>query len=138
MQADCAVLGDEDGLDPREYFRNTSRKQGGRKTRQLCGQVADALNYAFAAVANDDVVRELCVLSVRPAPDESRLLVTVGPLLSGPCDAQQVLSHLHQSLGKLRSEVAASIHRKRVPQLTFCVAGPVEESSAVSGPIATA
>jgi ribosome-binding factor A len=38
-----------------------------------------------------------------------------------PCDPSEVLSRLHRQQGKLRSEVAASIHRKKVPELTFCV-----------------
>jgi ribosome-binding factor A len=122
-QALCSELGPEDGIDPRDLLRETSRKKGGRKTLQLCGQVAEALNYAFAAICNDDVLRELGVLAVQPAPDESRLRVTVGPTLPGPCDPIQVLAHVQQALGKLRSEVAAAIHRKKVPELAFCVIG---------------
>lgn len=114
----------EDGLDPREFLRRTAGKRGGRKTQQLCGQVGDALNYAFAAVANDDVLRDLCVVAVQPAPDESRLLVTVGPLLAGSCDVQQVMDHLQRAGGRLRSEVASAIHRKRVPQLIFRLSYP--------------
>lgn len=109
------------GSIPRDLLREAARKKGGRKTQQLCTQVAEALNYAFAAVCNDDVLRELCVLTVQPAPDESRLLVTVGPTLPGPCEPAEVLARVHRALGKLRSEVAAAIHRKKVPELTFCV-----------------
>jgi ribosome-binding factor A len=118
----CSELGPDDGIDPRDLLREAARKKGGRKTLQLCGQVAEALNYALAAVCNDDVLRELSVVAVQPAPDESRLLVTVAPTLPGPCDPTQVLSHLQQALGKLKTEVATSIHRKRVPELTFRVA----------------
>jgi ribosome-binding factor A len=118
----CSEPGPEDGIDPRDVLRQTARKKGGRKTHQLCAQVAEALNYAFAAVCNDDVLRELGVVAVQPAPDESRSLVTVGPTLPGPHDPTQVLAHLQQALGKLRSEVAAAIHRKKVPELSFCVA----------------
>jgi ribosome-binding factor A len=121
IQGLCSDAAPEDGVDPREVLRQSARKKGGRKTLQLCGQVAEALNYAFAAVCNDDVLRELAVVAVQPAPDESRLLVTVEPALSGPCDPPKVLAHLQQALGKLRSEVATSIHRKKVPELTFCV-----------------
>jgi ribosome-binding factor A len=120
-QALCSELGPEDGIDPREMLRQVARKKGGRKTHQLCGQVAEALNYAFAAVCNDDVLRELGVVAVQPAPDESRLLVMVGPMLPGPFDPTQVLPHIQTALGKLRSEVAAAIHRKKVPELAFCV-----------------
>jgi ribosome-binding factor A len=123
----CSEPRPDDGIDPRDLVRESARKKGGRKSLQLCAQVAEALNYAFAAVCNDDVVRELVVVAVQPAPDESRLLVTVGPLLPGPCNSAEVLAHLHQVLGKLRSEVAATIHRKKIPELTFCVAAEVVE-----------
>jgi ribosome-binding factor A len=121
LQALCADPGPDDGTDPREVLRQSARKKGGRKTQQLCAQVAEALNYAFAGVCKDDVLRELGVVAVQPAPDESRLLVTVGPTLPGPCDPAHILTHLQQALGKLRSEVAAAIHRKKVPELAFCV-----------------
>jgi ribosome-binding factor A len=117
----CGQPGPEDGLDPRETLRRVARKKGGRKAHQLCGQVAEALNYAFAAVCGDDVLRDLLVVAVQPAPDESRLLVTVGSALASRCEPAVVLAHLQQAHGKLRSEVAAGIHRKKVPELTFCV-----------------
>jgi ribosome-binding factor A len=120
-QALCSELGPEDGIDPRDLLHETARKKGGRKTLQLCSQVAETLNYAFAAICNDDVLRELGVVTVKPAPNESRLLVTVGPTLPGPWDPIQVLAHVQQALGKLRSEVAAAIHRKKVPELAFRV-----------------
>ena len=123
MQPLCSELGPEDGIDPRDILRQVARKKGGRKTLQLCGQVAEAINYALAAACNDDVLREMSVVAVQPAPDESRLLVTVGPALPGSCDPTQVLAHLQQALGKLRGEVAVTIHRKKVPELAFRVAG---------------
>jgi len=39
----CAESGPEDGIDPRETLRQVARAKGGRKTQQLCGQVAEAL-----------------------------------------------------------------------------------------------
>ena len=132
LPALCSEPGPEDGIDPREVLRQAARNKTGRKTQQLCGQVAEALNYAFAAVCRDDVLRDLGVVTVQPAPNEARLLVTVGPTLPGPCDPTQVMGHIQQALGKLRSEVAAAIHRKKVPELAFCVLangpGPSEET----------
>jgi len=120
----CSEPGPEDGIDPRDLARQSMGKKGGRKTLQLCGQVAEALNYAFASVCNDDVLRELGVISVQPAPDESRLLVTVGPILPGPFDPTRIQARIQNAMGKLRNEVAASIHRKKIPDLTFCVVHP--------------
>jgi hypothetical protein len=85
MKALCAELGPDDGVDPRDLLRQTARKKGGRKTQQLCGQVAEALDYALSA-CNDDMLREMGVVAVQPAPDQSRLLVSIGPTLPGPFD----------------------------------------------------
>jgi ribosome-binding factor A len=95
-------------------------KKGGRKTLQLCSQVAEALSYSLSD-SNDDVLRELAVIAVQPWPDESRLLAIVGPALSGPVDAALVMGRLAQARGRLRAEVAAAIHRKKAPELTFSV-----------------
>jgi len=127
MRPLCSELGPEDGIDPRDLLRQAARKTGGRKTHQLCSQVAEALNYALSGACNDDVLRALGVITVQPAPDESRLLVTVGPTLPGPCDPVEALAHLEQARGKLRGEVAAAIHRKKVPELVFCVAGSLSQ-----------
>jgi ribosome-binding factor A len=116
----CGEPGPEDGLDPRETLRQGARRKGGRKAHQLCGQVAQALNYAFA-VSGDDVLRDLLVVAIQPAPDESRLLVSVGSALATRCDAALVLAHLQRAQGKLRAEAAAAIHRKKVPELAFRV-----------------
>ncbi len=121
LPALSSELDPENGIDPRALIRQLVHKKGGRKTHQLCRQVFEAISYALAGACNDDVLRDLGVVAVQPAPDESRLLVTVAPLLPGPYDAAQIMSHLHRALGKLRSEVAAEIHRKRVPELAFCV-----------------
>jgi ribosome-binding factor A len=42
-------------------------------------------------------------------------------MLPGPTDSPTVLAHLEQARGKLRSQVAQAIHRKKVPELTFAV-----------------
>lgn len=117
----CSERGPEDGIDPRDLPRATAREKGGRKTHQLCAQVAEALQFALGGACNDDVLRDMGVVAVQPAPDESRLLVILAPTLSGPCDPDQVMAHVHAAKAKLKAEVAASVHRKKVPDLTFRV-----------------
>ena len=115
-----------DGVNPRdETDSNQGRKRSPRKARQLCRQVADTLNMVLSGECNDDVLRCLYVASVEPAPDSSRLLVSVasqfpGQMLSS-CD---VLERLARASGKLRSEVAAAIHRKRTPELVYRLVEP--------------
>ena len=132
IQGLCGQPGPEDGIDPRDLLRQTARKKGGRKAHQLCAQMAQALDYAFAAVCDDDLLRDLLVVAVQPAPDESRLLVTVGTAIATSCEPAQVLARLQRFQGKLRFEVAAAIHRKKVPELTFCVASSGSQSARMS------
>ncbi|HEY1064823.1 MAG TPA: hypothetical protein VGE52_01880 [Pirellulales bacterium] len=91
-----------------------------RKANQLCSQVERTLNYVLSGECDDDVLRDLVVDSVIPAPDDKHLLVTLAPLpASGDLDATVVLAHLARARDLLRREVAASITRKRVPELSF-------------------
>lgn len=90
---------------------------GGRKALQLCRQVQRALNYALGETG-DDRLLELYVESVEPAPNDKRLMVTVSPM-GEDCDPAAVLERLQFALPMLRSAVAESIHRKRVPELLF-------------------
>jgi hypothetical protein len=100
--------------------RHTKSRSTGsdrRKTLQLCRQVQRALNYALGE-CGDDLLTGLYVMSIEPAPSASRLLVTVQPLDEG-ADPIDILQHVGFVMGQLRSDVAASIHRKKVPELMF-------------------
>ena len=108
------------GHKPRFESRNE-----GRKAKQLCRQVADTLDLVLSGDCRDERLQALHVISVVPAPNSSRLLVTVSVDLHGEeLDRQEILELLGQQTGRLRSEVAASINRKRVPALVFHVVGP--------------
>src|SRR4051812_4307536 len=88
MRAVCDEVGPDDGVDPRELARarmkqhrgagSTSGPKGpGRKAWQLGRQVAETLDAVLAGESRDELLRGLRVVSVTPAPDASRLLVTV-------------------------------------------------------------
>ena len=113
-------IGPEDGLDPKKFLRKTSRRVTNRKALQLCAQVQEILDYVFAWECGDRLLKGLMVASVVPAPNASRLLVSVCvPEELADQDPAQVLEQLNHARGRLRSEVAAAIHRKRVPELSF-------------------
>ena len=99
-----------------------------RKTLQLCAQVERALALALAG-CGDEVLQDVMIESVRPGPDGSILVVTVllpgGP---GARGAREVLAALERARGLLRAEIAAAIHRQRVPELAFRFAVPGEDS----------
>ena len=118
----CDAIGPEDGLDPRSFFRQGSGRRTNRKALQLCGQIARTLSSVLAWESGDDLLRILQVESVERAPDSTRVLVTVCLQSSADAvDARLILQRLHRASGKFRTEVAAAIHRKRVPELVFRV-----------------
>jgi hypothetical protein len=125
--------------------RGRSRRddaQRDRKTKQLCRQVFQAVSLALAGECDDEVLRDLTVESVTPAPNASRLLVCVAlPAMSpsnGPLprpgepvpSAQLVMERLAVHHPRLRRCVAAAVTRKRAPELTFLPVSP----GSMSGP----
>src|SRR3954471_15239209 len=121
MRSLCGEVRPDDGLDPRALAKAATSDRGkpDRKTRQLCSQVADTLGDVLAGQSGDDVLRGLYVVNVVPAPDASRLLVTVAALPGEGPDPVAVLEHLELASARLRCEVAAAITRKRAPTLTY-------------------
>ncbi len=116
-------LGPEDGVDPRTELRDRPRPVHNRKALQLCSQIAKTLHGALQGECDDEVLRDLLVQSVEPAPDSTRLLVTVSLSPAAPERTPvEVLEHLHQAHGRLRSEIAAAIHRRKTPDLMFRLA----------------
>lgn len=91
-------------------------RQAERKARQFCRQVCQALNLALEDLASEQLsgvfAEEVC-----PAPDCGRLLVYISISTARP--VAEVLQALRRETPKLRSEVAASISRKRTPELLF-------------------
>jgi ribosome-binding factor A len=122
LRTSCAEVSPEDGTDPRDWLKGLhGPKSGDRKARQLCGQVAESLALILACEA-DDTLRSLDVASVEPAPDTKQLLVTVRPLPSStPPDPSAILNALSVASGRLRSEVASAITRRRAPLLFYRV-----------------
>jgi ribosome-binding factor A len=116
----CSGIGPDDGVDPRYDRPVDPRKVPNRKALQLCGQVADTLALVLGE-CGDDVLRDLRVVSVAPAPTSARLLVTVARAAGAEEEVDQLAARLEQARGKLRSEIAAAVHRRKAPDLTFRV-----------------
>ncbi len=127
---DRRAFDDQFDVEDRQWITDHSRAPGdskeGRKARQLCRQVSDTLDLVLSGDCRDEVLQSLRVISVLPAPNSSRLLVTVAADLPiEQFDRRQILDALDDQAGRLRAEVAATIHRKRVPVLVFNVVGPL-------------
>jgi ribosome-binding factor A len=100
--------------------RPKQKRKPDRKSLQLCSQVADTLNQVLSGECNDDLLRNLHVARVVPAPDASQLLVIVAPAWRDePMRSAEVLDRLATHSGRLRSEVAAAITRRKAPRLSF-------------------
>jgi ribosome-binding factor A len=130
----CAELSDDDGVAPHAQSRpdpGARHHQGrfreglDRKAVQLCHQVAETLEEVLAE-CGDAVLQSLRVLDVEPAPDASRLLVTVAAdaWTQGDADPGRIHSHLARAAGHLRGEVAGAITRKKAPVLVYRLVPP--------------
>jgi ribosome-binding factor A len=106
-----------------------SDMQRTHKDLQVCRQVFDALSYALAEL-DDPVIDALVLVSVTPAPNAARVLVTLAPARGQPVDPpldppldqvdlDQALARLREVAPELREEVAAEVARRRVPELVF-------------------
>jgi ribosome-binding factor A len=116
----CSEPGPGDGLDPRlDRPDGPGNGVGGRKTLQLCGQIARALSALLGNVG-DETLRDLTVHSVTPAAGKGRLLVTLTPAPSAaPCSQAEWLAAIGRFAPLARREAAAAIHRRKVPDLVF-------------------
>lgn len=116
----CGQIHEDDCVDPREYFKpDRQTDKANKKARQLCRQAVQTLDLVLAD-CDDEAMVSLFVIGVQPAPDSSRLLVTVGAdVPPDQVDRASILSRLQYQTPRLRAELARSINRKRVPILVF-------------------
>jgi len=99
-----------------------SNKKYDVKALRLCRQVLEALQAGLSGECADEVLQQVSVCSVDPSTESSRLIVTVSvPDAVNPAEA---LARLEGARGMLRSLVASAVHRKKVPDLAFRLAGP--------------
>ncbi len=89
---------------------------------QLCKQVERAATLALEGEWVGDALMGAAVASVEPAPDAGRLrVVVVLAPARGINDVEDATAVLTGLRSRFRSEVARSIHRKRVPEIVFDV-----------------
>lgn len=91
-----------------------------RKVHQLCKQTFRALSPTIDDLGWRSWARGMYLVEVSPAPDASRLCLTVA--FGERCSldqAERALDELRQRTGRLRWELGAAVARKRVPELVF-------------------
>lgn len=113
----------EEDPEVARLFGRGPRGKERTKLKQLCRQVERAAWFALREDPGGEALDGACVLSVDPAPDQSRLRVVVAvPGLLDPgalARASRALAGLRASV---RREAAALLHRKRVPEVVLEVA----------------
>jgi len=126
LRALCGELHDDDGVDPRKFFKsNRKRDKARHKSKQLCRQVQKTLDLVFSGETRDELLSELRIVSVTSSDDSTALLVTVVAEVPPDCfDRAEIEARLAEMSGRLRSEVAGAITRKRTPLLVFHVLAP--------------
>ena len=122
LREHCGQIQDDDCVDPKEYCKPDRRTdKANKKARQLCRQAAQTLDFVLAD-CDDESMETLLVVSVQPAPDSSRLLVTIGAdVPADQVDLNHIRLRIQVQKPRLRAELARSISRKRVPDLIFNV-----------------
>ena len=94
----CLEWGDGDGIDPRLTPKGPQGKVANRKTLQLCRQVERVLTV----ILEGELLRDLIVQAVAPAPDSSRMLATFVFHGSDSIATADILAALQASYSKLR------------------------------------
>lgn len=94
---------------------------------QLCKQVERAVAVTLATVPGCDSLLGASVAGIEPAPDSGRVkaIVVLAPEHDA-ADAAEAKAALVRWTREFRAEVAATIHRKRVPEIVFDVRLAVE------------
>lgn len=124
----CGSLCDDDGLDSKKFHETKKeRKQSDdHKRLRLCRQVAQTLSFVFSESKVESI---RCLKLHEVIPEENRTALTVRLDRSSEfneAEEIELLDILKEHEGWLRSEVAAAITRKRVPQLSFEFVGPAK------------
>ena len=103
--------------------RRDKRSHVERKLRQLCRQVERRLSLALDELG-DPLLEDVFIESVEPATGGAFRVVVSSLSVEAISRREEVLARLRSLRGRLRSEVAEEIYRKKTPHLTFGFATP--------------
>jgi ribosome-binding factor A len=127
----CDELDHEDGVDPRVLARKYKETATNHKNQQLCKEAQHTLSLVLNGELRDPVFDNLEIVDVSTNKDGQFLLVSINHINTGtPPDEKQILNRLQAIQGYIRSAIAQSVNRKRVPSLKFkLLQAPNEENS---------
>jgi ribosome-binding factor A len=122
----CAEWREDDGVDPRYEIHPPEHTS--HKSLQLCKQAMRVISQVLQERGNDELLSNLQIISVLPEQDGKLLCVTVTHQhASEAFDDQLTIHALKQIQGGMRYELAQSLHRKKVPRLSFRYIGVTEQ-----------
>lgn len=117
----CAEWREGDGLEPR-LEQITDVKQQTHKSRQLSKQAQRALSLFLEGECKHPDLLGIQVVEVQYEHKQQCLCVKVGSI-DIDAKGEAILAALKHSQSLLRSVVATSLHRKKIPALCFCYVG---------------
>ncbi len=116
----CGEIGPEDGVDPRTIARAMDKKSSSRKGMQLGREARQTISMIFSGELSDPVFQDIEVIDVSASEDGQFLCVTLTQTDTDvELDEPLVLEKCQAVQGFLRSAVAETVKRKRVPTIRF-------------------
>jgi len=100
------------------------RAERGRKSAKigrLCAQIRRTIDLTLAGDCEDEVLQNMTVQSVEPAPGNRVAVVFEVHPPGSELDKAEVLERLEAARPLLVSEIARSVERRSIPELTFWV-----------------
>ncbi len=127
----CDEIGPEDGVDPRLLARSIEPKPRCHKVKQLCKEAKHTLSLVLAGELYDPLLKDMDIVEVTADENGQFLCVSMIHVDTGAePDENLILNKLQAIQGYLRSTIAQSVKRKRVPTLKFKILrAPNEEFS---------
>jgi len=116
----CDEIGPEDGVDPRvlAHALETTKRSHTKQTTMQRGK--NTLSLVLTGEVSDPALQNIEVIDITANEDGQFLFVSVAHIASGVApDEKQMLNKLKTIQGYLRSAIAQSVKRKRVPALKF-------------------
>ncbi|MCP3674139.1 MAG: ribosome-binding factor A [Gammaproteobacteria bacterium] len=116
----CGEIGPEDGVDPRIIARTMERKSGNRKSQQLAKEARHVITMVFAGELCDPVFEDIEIVDVTVSEDGQFFVVSLTQADTDyEYDEQAILEKCMVVQGYLRSAIAQTVKRKRVPSMKF-------------------
>lgn len=97
--------------------------RGGKdaKTGRLCAQIRRTIDLTLAGDCRDEVLQNMTVRSVEPAPGNRVEVVLEVHSPGSELDKSEVLARLEAARPLIVSEIARSVERRSIPELSFWV-----------------